>query len=137
MVTSFTHPARRQDHPVGTVHAVHPYLRPHSGRGCENVVHPLPEVQHPWQSCVGNRGSLLGYYLGSAFGNIEGVDRYFTLLVLAVFFIPGLPTMIHSWHENRERIMGWVRERLSRERAPENQLQHRSTDKCCVHCALR
>jgi len=62
---------------------------------------------------------LLGYYLGRAFGTIEGVDRYFTLLVLAFFFIPGLPTVIHVWKDNREKILAWVRRRLVRQEAPE------------------
>ena len=63
--------------------------------------------------------TVLGYYLGTAFGTIEGIDRYFTLLVLAFFFIPGLPTVIHLWRDNRERILAWVRGRLTRRRAPE------------------
>jgi membrane-associated protein len=63
--------------------------------------------------------TLLGYYLGTAFGTIEGVDRYFTLLVLAFFFIPGIPTLIHLWRDNREKILGWVSSRLMRRQAPE------------------
>jgi membrane-associated protein len=63
--------------------------------------------------------TLLGYYLGSAFGTIEGVDRYFTLLVLAFFFIPGIPTLIHLWKDNREKILGWVRRRVLRSEPPE------------------
>jgi len=58
--------------------------------------------------------TLLGYYLGTAFGTIEGVERYFTLLVLAFFFIPGLPTVIHLWRDNRERVLAWVKGRLAR-----------------------
>ena len=63
--------------------------------------------------------TLLGYYLGIAFGTIEGVDRYFTLMVLAFFFIPGLPTLINLWRENREKILGWVNSRLMRKQTPE------------------
>jgi len=63
--------------------------------------------------------TLLGYVLGTWFGTIEGVDRYFTLLVLAFFFIPGIPTLIHLWRDNREKILTWVSERLGRNRAPE------------------
>jgi len=63
--------------------------------------------------------TLLGYYLGAAFGEIEGVDRYFTLLVLAFFFIPGLPTLVHLWRDNREKILGWVNSRLMRRQTPE------------------
>lgn len=58
--------------------------------------------------------TLLGYYLGNALGSVEGIDRYFTLLVLAFFFIPGLPTVYHVWRDNREKILGWVRGRLGR-----------------------
>jgi membrane-associated protein len=63
--------------------------------------------------------TLLGYYLGTVFGTIEGVDRYFALLVLAFFFIPGVPTLIHLWRDHREKILAWVKDRLGRERAPE------------------
>jgi len=54
----------------------------------------------------------LGYYLGSALGHVEGIGRYFTLLVLAFFFIPSIPTLIHLWKDNKEKIFGWVNERL-------------------------
>lgn len=64
--------------------------------------------------------TLLGYYLGNALGTIEGIDRYFTLLVLAFFFIPGIPTLIHLWRDNREKILSWIRGRLGRRRAPES-----------------
>lgn len=63
--------------------------------------------------------TLLGYFLGAWFGTIEGIDRYFTLLVLAFFFIPGLPTLLHLWRDNREKILGWVNEQLGRKSAPE------------------
>lgn len=60
--------------------------------------------------------TLLGFGLGRAFGSIEGVDKYFTLLVLAFFFIPGLPTLIHLWKENREKLLGYVRHWLRRDK---------------------
>jgi membrane-associated protein len=63
--------------------------------------------------------TLLGYYLGNALDTVEGIDRYFTLLVLAFFFIPGLPTVFHVWRDNREKILGWVRGRLGRGEAVE------------------
>lgn len=63
--------------------------------------------------------TLLGYYLGSALGHVEGIDRYFTLLVLAFFFIPGIPTLIHLWRDNKENILGWVKGRLGRKSSPE------------------
>lgn len=55
---------------------------------------------------------VLGYFLGRWFGSIEGVDRYFTLLVLAFFFIPGLPTLIHVWRDNRQALLNFVKRRL-------------------------
>lgn len=63
--------------------------------------------------------TLLGYYLGSALGHVEGIDRYFTLLVLAFVFIPAIPTLIHLWRDNREKILAWVQERLTHEQSPE------------------
>lgn len=58
--------------------------------------------------------TLLGYYLGRFFGTIEGVDRYFTLLVLAFFFIPGTPTLIHLWKERRHELWAWVKKVCTR-----------------------
>ncbi|HEX9949586.1 MAG TPA: VTT domain-containing protein, partial [Thermodesulfobacteriota bacterium] len=57
-----------------------------------------------WAICV----TLLGYGLGKIFGNIEGIDKYFTLLVIAFFLIPGLPTLIHLWNDNKDDILAWV-----------------------------
>ena len=68
-----------------------------------------------WAICL----TLLGYGLGKAFGSIEGVDKYFTLLVIAFFFIPGLPTLIHLWNDNKDDILAWVKKRLARKQAPE------------------
>lgn len=56
--------------------------------------------------------TMLGYALGVWFGTIEGVDKYFTLLVLAFFFIPGLPTLIHVWRDNKERLFELIRTRI-------------------------
>ncbi len=68
-----------------------------------------------WAICV----TLLGYGLGKAFGNIEGIDKYFTLLVIAFFLIPGLPTLIHLWNDSKDDILAWVKKRLARKQAPE------------------
>ena len=56
--------------------------------------------------------TLIGYFLGLAFGTVEGVDRYFTLLILAFFFIPGIPTLIHVWKDNRHSIINLVRTKV-------------------------
>jgi membrane-associated protein len=63
--------------------------------------------------------TLLGYGLGRAFGQIEGVEKYFTLLVLAFFIIPGLPTVIHLWRDRRHEIIAWVKARFRRKRPSE------------------
>jgi len=65
--------------------------------------------------------TLLGYYLGRFFGTIEGVDRYFTLLVLAFFFIPGLPTLIHLWKERRHELWAWVKKVFTRRPVPQTE----------------
>ena len=63
--------------------------------------------------------TLLGYYLGRTLGSVEGIDKYFTLLVLAFFFIPGLPGLIHLWRDSKDDILAWIKKRLSRKQAPE------------------
>jgi membrane-associated protein len=63
--------------------------------------------------------TLLGYGLGLAFGSIEGIDKYFTLLVIAFFLIPGLPTLIHLWNDSKDEILVWLKKRFARKQAPE------------------
>jgi len=53
--------------------------------------------------------TTLGYLLGVWFGSVEGIDHYFSLLVLAFFFIPGLPTVWHVWQENKDEILARVK----------------------------
>jgi membrane-associated protein len=67
-----------------------------------------------WAVCV----TMLGYTLGKLFGSIEGIDKYFTLLVLAFFFIPGLPALIHLWNDYRDDLFAWLKKRFARQ-APE------------------
>jgi membrane-associated protein len=55
--------------------------------------------------------TLLGYGLGRAFGRVEGVDRYFTLIVLGVIFVSGLPTLIHLWRQHGRDVIAFVRSR--------------------------
>ena len=63
--------------------------------------------------------TLLGYYLGVTLGTVEGIDKYFTLLVLAFFFIPGLPGLIHLWRDSKDDILAWIKKRFARKQAPE------------------
>jgi membrane-associated protein len=65
--------------------------------------------------------SLAGFGIGRAFGSVEGVDRYFTLLVLAVILVSALPAMLHVWKGSRRDILARVRALLGR-------LQPDSTD---------
>ena len=62
--------------------------------------------------------TTLGYFLGVWFGSVEGIDKYFSLLVLAFFFVPGLPTVWHLWKENRVEIIAWLRSILTRKPMP-------------------
>ena len=61
--------------------------------------------------------TLTGFFIGQAFGSVEGLDRYFTLLVLAVIFISVLPAAIHVWRENRGEILARVRAMLGKREA--------------------
>jgi len=61
--------------------------------------------------------TVAGYLLGSLFPP-EVLDRYFTLIVVAVVFISVLPTAIHLWRENGPAIMAGVRQRLGRGTPP-------------------
>lgn len=63
--------------------------------------------------------TMLGYALGRIFGQLQGIDHYFTLLVLAFFFIPGLPTLIHLWRDRRKDLFDWAKRVLLRRPAPE------------------
>ncbi|HLB50205.1 MAG TPA: VTT domain-containing protein [Anaerolineales bacterium] len=58
--------------------------------------------------------TFLGYGFGKLFGQIEGVDKYFTVIVLAVIFISALPAMIHLWQESGEEIMARVKALFTR-----------------------
>ncbi len=62
--------------------------------------------------------TTLGYALGVFFGSVEGIDKYFSLLVIAFFFIPGLPTVWHVWQENRHEIFAWLKNLVTRKTKP-------------------
>ncbi len=53
--------------------------------------------------------TTIGYLVGYFFGQVEGMDKYFTLLVLAVIFISALPAMIHVWNDSRHEIFAWIK----------------------------
>lgn len=52
--------------------------------------------------------TLVGYFLASLIPP-DVLDRYFIIIVLLAFFIPGIPTLLHIWNENKESILGKVR----------------------------
>jgi len=65
----------------------------------------------------------LGFYIGQAFGSVEGLDRYFTLLVLGVIFISALPSLIHVWKEYRVEILRRIRGYLRRGARPRTRVE--------------
>ena len=54
--------------------------------------------------------TLVGYFLG----NIPGVEKFFTPLVLIVIVLSVLPAALHVWNDNREEIKAWFKARLAR-----------------------
>ncbi|MBM4421988.1 MAG: DedA family protein [Chloroflexi bacterium] len=58
--------------------------------------------------------TAMGYLFGLLFGQIEGVDKYFTIIVLAVIFISALPAIIHVWRDSRHEIMARLKTILTR-----------------------
>lgn len=67
--------------------------------------------------------TMLGYLLGIWLSDVDGAfaDRYFSLLVLAFFFIPGLLTVRHLWQENGEQILAWLKGAVSRKQNLDNE----------------
>lgn len=62
--------------------------------------------------------TLIGYLIGYFFGQVEGLDKYFTLLIVAVIFISALPAMIHFWKENRHELFAWLKSLTGRKAVP-------------------
>lgn len=52
--------------------------------------------------------TLVGFFLASIIPP-EVLDRYFIVIVLLAFIIPGLPTVLHVWNDNKESIMARLR----------------------------
>ncbi len=48
--------------------------------------------------------TLAGYFLASLIPP-EVLERYFIVIVLLAFFIPGIPTVLHIWNDNKESIL--------------------------------
>ncbi len=71
-----------------------------------------------WGIGVTSAGYFLADFLSKTLSP-EQFDRYFTLIVLAAFFIPGLPTLIHLWRENKAKIFARIRAIVSPGREPE------------------
>jgi membrane-associated protein len=59
--------------------------------------------------------TLAGYLLAGLIPP-ELLERYFTLIIIAVIVISALPTMIHVWKENRKEIVALIRRLLNRKR---------------------
>jgi membrane-associated protein len=53
--------------------------------------------------------TLLGYFLG----NLPGVEKFFTPLVLVVIVISVMPAAIHVWRDHRHEILARLRPRRS------------------------
>lgn len=52
--------------------------------------------------------TLTGYFLASIIPP-DVLDRYFIVIVILAFFIPGIPTLLHLWNDNKEAILARVR----------------------------
>jgi membrane-associated protein len=56
--------------------------------------------------------TLMGYIFGLFFGQIEGIDKYFTIVVIAVIVISALPAVIHVGRDSKDDIIAWVKGRF-------------------------
>lgn len=52
--------------------------------------------------------TLAGYFLASLIPP-DVLERYFIVIVLLAFFVPGIPTVLHLWNENKEAILARLR----------------------------
>lgn len=62
--------------------------------------------------------TMAGYTLGTLIPP-DQLDKYFTLIVLAAFIIPGLPTLLHLWKEEKDSIIAFVRRLVFGKAAPD------------------
>lgn len=56
--------------------------------------------------------TAIGYVFGLIFGQIEGIDKYFTIVVILVIVISALPAVIHVWRDSKDDIIAWVKGRF-------------------------
>ncbi len=52
--------------------------------------------------------TLAGYFLASIIPP-DVLERYFIVIVLLAFFVPGIPTVLHVWNDNKEAILARLR----------------------------
>ncbi len=52
--------------------------------------------------------TIAGYFLGALFPP-EVLDRYFLVIIVVVVLVSALPTMLHLWSENKDKILARVR----------------------------
>ncbi len=52
--------------------------------------------------------TLAGYFLASIIPP-DVLEKYFIVIVVLAFFIPGIPTVLHLWNENKDKILGRAR----------------------------
>lgn len=52
--------------------------------------------------------TVVGYFLASWIPP-DVLDKYFIIIVILAFFIPGIPTLLHIWNDNKAAIMARVR----------------------------
>jgi membrane-associated protein len=71
-----------------------------------------------WGIGVTSLGYVLADFLSKTLSP-EQFDRYFTIIIISAFIIPGLPTVWHLWNENRVAILSRIRSLLSPGHEPE------------------
>ena len=83
--------ARRQDHHHRPVPAHHPHLRPVRGRHRQ---HDLPALSLLQRVRRGAAGCCCFVLAGYWFGNIPVVQKNFSLVIIALVLIPGIPAAV-------------------------------------------
>ncbi len=63
-----------------------------------------------WSITVTLAGFLIGYF----FGQIPGIDRYYTLVLLTVMVLSAIPVILQLWKGNRRTFAAWFDWRMKR-----------------------